>query len=97
MKYTPTSSPGVGGGTASGAAGGADSSGDEEWDLGVSGVAKSGTMGAAGAQSQSQSQAWNGEAVHEGMERWRKRMGWKSGVWGLGWAMAVVGLWGDGA
>lgn len=39
----------------------------------------------------------NGEVVREGMNGWRVKQGLKAGVWGLGWAMAVVGLWGDGA
>ncbi|KAL8945840.1 MAG: hypothetical protein Q9222_007676 [Ikaeria aurantiellina] len=39
----------------------------------------------------------NGEVVREGMESWRHKQGFKAGIWGLGWAMAVVGLWGDGA
>ncbi|KAL8856478.1 MAG: hypothetical protein Q9178_006948 [Gyalolechia marmorata] len=39
----------------------------------------------------------NGEVVREGMEGWKVRQGIKAGIWGVGWAMAVVGLWGDGA
>lgn len=39
----------------------------------------------------------NGEVVREGMDGWRVKQGIKAGIWGLGWAMAVVGLWGDGA
>ncbi|KAL8632549.1 hypothetical protein Q9189_001701 [Teloschistes chrysophthalmus] len=39
----------------------------------------------------------NGEVVREGMEGWRVKQAWKAGVWGLGWGMAVVGVWGDGA
>ncbi|KAL9002406.1 MAG: hypothetical protein Q9188_004654 [Gyalolechia gomerana] len=39
----------------------------------------------------------NGEVVREGMDGWRAKQGIKAGVWGLGWAVAVVGLWGDGA
>lgn len=39
----------------------------------------------------------NGEVVREGMEGWRAKQAWKAGIWGLGWGMAVVGVWGDGA
>ena len=39
----------------------------------------------------------NGEVVREGMEGWRAKQGWKAGIWGVGWAMAVVGIWGDGS
>ncbi|KAL8920408.1 MAG: hypothetical protein Q9208_006289 [Pyrenodesmia sp. 3 TL-2023] len=39
----------------------------------------------------------NGEAVREGMEGWRVKQGVKAAVWGFGWALAVVGIWGDGA
>lgn len=38
----------------------------------------------------------NGEAVREGIERWRARQGWKAAVWGVGWGLAVLGIWGDG-
>jgi len=39
----------------------------------------------------------NGEAVREEMEAWTFGMAVKTGVWGLGWAMGMMGLWGDGA
>lgn len=39
----------------------------------------------------------NGEVVREGMEGWRVKQGIKAAVWGVGWTMAVVGLWGDAA
>lgn len=39
----------------------------------------------------------NGEVVREGMEGWRVKQGIKAGIWGVGWVMAVVGMWGDGA
>lgn len=39
----------------------------------------------------------NGEVVREGMNGWRVKQGVKAGVWSVGWAMAVVGLWGDAA
>ncbi|KAL8939186.1 MAG: hypothetical protein Q9211_002852 [Gyalolechia sp. 1 TL-2023] len=39
----------------------------------------------------------NGEVVREGLDGWRVKQGVKAGVWGVGWAIAVVGLWGDGA
>ncbi|KAM0804203.1 hypothetical protein BDR22DRAFT_960313 [Usnea florida] len=38
----------------------------------------------------------NGEAVREGMEKWRGKMLGRTWVWGVGWLVTVVGLWGDG-
>jgi len=37
----------------------------------------------------------NGEVLREGMEKWRGKMGWRAGIWGLAWGVAVVGIWGD--
>jgi hypothetical protein len=39
----------------------------------------------------------NGEVVREDMERWRVGQYARAGVWGVGWCMGLVGLWGDGA
>lgn len=39
----------------------------------------------------------NGEVLREGMEAWRSRQMIRTGIWGLGWGMCVLGLWGDGA
>ena len=38
----------------------------------------------------------NGEVLREGMERWRGRLVGSGVVWGVGWVVSVVGLWGDG-
>ena len=38
----------------------------------------------------------NGEVVREGMESWRNVMAGRTAVWAIGWALATVGLWGDG-
>ncbi|KAL8847136.1 MAG: hypothetical protein Q9221_007801 [Calogaya cf. arnoldii] len=38
----------------------------------------------------------NGEVVREGMEGWKVKQAIKAGIWGVGWVVAVVGLWGDG-
>ena len=38
----------------------------------------------------------NGEVVREAMEVWRRGQFIKAGVTGLGFAMSVVGIWGDG-
>ncbi|CAL8583629.1 hypothetical protein XPA_009250 [Xanthoria parietina] len=38
----------------------------------------------------------NGEVVREGMEGWKVKQAIKAGVWGAGWVVAVLGLWGDG-
>ena len=37
----------------------------------------------------------NGEVVREGMEKWRGKMMGRTAVWGIGWLVTVVGLWGD--
>lgn len=37
----------------------------------------------------------NGEVVREGMEEWRGRMVERGVVWAVGWAVTVVGIWGD--
>ena len=37
----------------------------------------------------------NGEALREGMEKWRGKMGYKTGIWGLAWGVSMVGIWGD--
>ena len=37
----------------------------------------------------------NGEVVRDGMENWKGRMRVRGGVWGIGWAMCVLGIWGD--
>lgn len=39
----------------------------------------------------------NGEVVRDGMEAWRERQVARSAVWGVGWMMTVVGIWGDGS
>lgn len=59
-------------------------SSDEEWEVeGAGGAASSGG-------------GLNGEAVREGMERWKGKMVGRTAVWGVGWLVTVVGLWGDG-
>lgn len=37
----------------------------------------------------------NGEVVRDGMEAWRGRQVARTAVWGVGWMMSVVGIWGD--
>ncbi len=37
----------------------------------------------------------NGEALRDRMEAWKASQLIRTGVWGLGWAMSVVGIWGD--
>ena len=39
----------------------------------------------------------NGEAVREGMQRWRLGEMVKGGCWAMGWGMATIGIWGDGS
>lgn len=60
-------------------------SSDEEWE--VEGSGDGGDGGSGGV---------NGEAVREGMERWGGKMLGRTAVWGVGWLVTVVGLWGDG-
>ncbi|KAI9719662.1 MAG: hypothetical protein M1812_003433 [Candelaria pacifica] len=38
----------------------------------------------------------NGEQVRQGMERWKVVQAARAGISGLGFAMSVVGIWGDG-
>lgn len=66
---------------------------DEEWEVetgqhgpGAKDLSNSSSSSAAGL---------NGEVLRDGMDRWRKRMGGKAVVWGLGWVLSVIGLWGD--
>ena len=59
-------------------------SSDEEWEV-------EGGKGGAGGSG-----GVNGEAVREGMEKWRGKMVGRAVVWGVGWVVTVVGLWGDG-
>lgn len=42
-------------------------------------------------------QGVNGEEVKKGVESWRARMLVRTVIAGLGFAMGVVGIWGDGA
>jgi hypothetical protein len=39
----------------------------------------------------------NGEMVRRGVERGRAVEAFRTGFWGLGFVMGVVGIWGDGA
>ena len=38
----------------------------------------------------------NGEVVRDTLEGWTRVLGWQGVVWGVGWAMGTVGIWGDG-
>lgn len=37
----------------------------------------------------------NGEVVRERMEAWQWNQVLKTGIWGVGFGMSVVGIWGD--
>lgn len=37
----------------------------------------------------------NGEALRDRMETWRVSQKIRTGISGFGWAMTVVGIWGD--
>ena len=58
-------------------------SSDEEWEV-------------EGRDRDASGGLLNGEAVREGMEKWRGKMAGRMAVWGVGWLVTVVGLWGDG-
>lgn len=40
-------------------------------------------------------QSLNGEALGDRMETWRASQKIRTGISGFGWAMTVVGIWGD--
>lgn len=61
--------------------------GMEEWDFG----------GDKEVETDSDAEELNGEALREGMDAWRGRQLLRTGVWGLGWIMSVIGIWGDGS
>lgn len=60
--------------------------GMEEWDFGSD---KDG-------ETESDAEELNGEVLREVMDAWRARQLLRTGFWGLGWIMSVVGIWGDG-
>ena len=37
----------------------------------------------------------NGEVLKGEMESWRGTEAWRAGIWAVGWAISVVGIWGD--
>lgn len=72
---------------------------DEEWEVDASGL-----RGGAGGNrtpldsgSEEEGGEVNGESVREGMRSWGQGIARRGVVWGVGFAVAVVGLWGDGA
>jgi autophagy-related protein 33 len=42
-------------------------------------------------------EAMNGEVVRRGVERGQAVEAFRTGFWGLGFMMGIVGIWGDGA
>ena len=42
-------------------------------------------------------EAVNGEVVRRGVERGRVVEAFRAGLWGFGFVMGIVGIWGDGA
>ncbi|KAF2431782.1 hypothetical protein EJ08DRAFT_648737 [Tothia fuscella] len=66
----------------------------EEESMEESGVIVGG--GVSGSDS-GEEELVNGEMVRKGVERGRVVEGVRTGIWGLAFAMSVVGLWGDGA
>ena len=67
---------------------------DEEWAVEESGLR--GGVGGMGKGKGMQEEV-NGEAVREGVRVWGRDMLVKTLVWGCGWGMMTVGLWGEGA
>ena len=53
--------------------------------------------GSSSGKSESGDEEVNGEVVRRGVERARAVEAVRTGIWGLGFAMLVVGIWGDGA
>lgn len=76
---------GKGHGNANRGGGSGSDSGDEEWE--VENGSMQGLKGEGGGV--------NGEVVREGMERWRGVQVGRTVVFGVGWIVTVVGLWGD--
>jgi len=63
-------------------------SGDEEWEV------ENGSTQSLKAGYGSE-KGLNGEVVREGMERWRGMQVGRTVVFGVGWIVTLVGLWGD--
>ena len=78
---------------------GSSSSADEEWEVDASGMRVPGNRTPAGDSSASDEEGGevNGESVREGMRRWGQGVARRGVMWGVGFAIAVLGLWGDGA
>jgi len=53
--------------------------------------------GSVSGKSESGDEEVNGEVVRRGVERARAVEALRTGIWGVGFAMLVVGIWGDGA
>lgn len=73
------------------------SSSDEEWEVDASGMRVPGNRTPGGSSASDEEGEVNGESVREGMRRWGQGVARRGVVWGVGFAIAVVGLWGDGA
>ena len=71
------------------------------WGLGVGllGGGKGEVVGDSGSEGEEEWEVEgevNGEVVRKGVERWGEGMRWRGCVWGVGWGVCLVGIWGDG-
>lgn len=53
--------------------------------------------GSSSGKSENGDEDVNGEVVRRGVERGRAVEAMRTGIWGLGFVMSVIGIWGDGA
>lgn len=56
-----------------------------------------GNGSSSGKSESGDEEAVNGEVVRRSVERGRAVEAVRTGVWGLGFVMGVIGIWGDGA
>lgn len=79
--------------------GGVRINGENQVEIDESAVLVSDGNGSSSGKSESgdEMESVNGEMVRRGVERGRAVEAFRTGFWGLGFVMGVVGIWGDGA
>jgi autophagy-related protein 33 len=60
-------------------------------------LAESAVMVSGASDSEEDRESVNGEVVRRALERGKAVESVRASIWGLAFAMGVVGLWGDGA